>query len=575
MSRFVLACFRDPADPRLARLDDGGSAAIAARLTPDGLAARPTRTLRAPGVRLSVVNPGVGSLLRDDGDRGGACALGALRAADDAWHRTAAPSPDGSFALARFDANAVELLTDAAASRTVWYCLHDGALFASSSLRAMAMLLGDLVPDHAAAAWMLSAGALGPGRSWDRRVRSLPPDATLRLDRAAFALTVRERPVRFTPAALPLRDAERQLRSALEAAVGELALDREAWVLPLSGGYDSRGLLLLLRGGAPLHTVTWGLAASPRDPANDAYVAQQLAERFGTHHEYLTTDLDEAGVGDALGRFVALGEGRTDQVSGYLDGFAIWRHLAARGFHGFIRGDEGFGWEPAPDEVRARRGVGLATSDDLHDLGLLLADDGVRQAQRDDVAPLARRGEESVAAWRDRLYHSYRLPVVLGPLNEMKCAYLDASTPYLSRSVLELVRTFPDDARTLKRAFRGVVASLAPDQPPFASRSAIAAPRDLFARPRVQAYLRAHTDPTGELLAPLRSLLGATRLRARLRRVERGASVALDVVENLLRRRVYRRSEMVRHSVDPGLLAFRLYLIASAERMLRDDAAVL
>ncbi len=32
---------------------------------------------------------------------------------------------------------------------------------------------------------------------------------------------------------------------------------------------------------------------------------------------------------------------------------------------------------------------------------------------------------------------------------------------------------------------------------------------------------------------------------------------------------------MVRHSVDPGLLAFRLYLIASAERMLRDDAAVL
>jgi hypothetical protein len=121
---------------------------------------------------------------------------------------------------------------------------------------------------------MLSAGNLGPKNGWDVRLRSLPGDARLRLDRDAWQVTLRRTPVSYQPIEASDAAHERRLRTALEESFASTRFDHRRWLLPLSGGYDSRGVLMLLPSRLGLRTVTWGLrsALARRAPSGAASV---------------------------------------------------------------------------------------------------------------------------------------------------------------------------------------------------------------------------------------------------------------------------------------------------------------
>ena len=111
---------------------------------------------------------------------------------------------------------------------------------------------------------MLSSGSIGPGYSWDKRVRPLPPGGRALLDRDTWRLDVHEPAVELHTSLVGDPIHHERLREALRESLGSLEFDWSRWVLPLSGGFDSRLVLLWLTSTTltarrqPLWPVRWG-----------------------------------------------------------------------------------------------------------------------------------------------------------------------------------------------------------------------------------------------------------------------------------------------------------------------------
>ena len=311
----------------------------------------------ADGLGVAVVNPMTSVRFAD-----GAVCLGALYGDYEDWFVTGTPSPDGSYALCRHDDNVVEVLTDAVASRTLWYALTNEVFFVSTSQRALVSLLGDFELNRRAVAWMASAGCLGPEASWDRRLMRIPGDCRVTLDRRRWSLRVERRPVVFTPE--PGSEAEHleRLVQAIRQTFSHVDLPESQWPLPLSGGGDSRAaLLFLLDQGHVPRCITWGDEASAKTPGSDVAIAQAVAEALHVEDTFLPLGQASVGVAETFERFLVAGEGRVDHLGGYTDGLEMWRDLFEMGIAGIVRGDQAFGLWRVYSEIDARRTEGAVT----------------------------------------------------------------------------------------------------------------------------------------------------------------------------------------------------------------------
>ena len=280
-----------------------------------------------------------------------------------------------------------------------------------------------------------------------------------------------------TPAEL-----ERQLRLAITEAVGPLA-DAEGWMSPLSGGVDSRALLLFWRGALP-PTVTWGTESALRDDTSDAVVAARVAERLGTSNRYVVVEPTSIETDEVLRRFRDVCEGRIDHFGGYADGFAVFDSLHASGVRAIVRGDEAFGWSRSLSEEDLYRSLALSFGVRVRGLPpaleALVAD---RQ-----LPPRRSGGRASRSPAGDRLYAGVRAPTVLAALNACKAPWVDIANPFLHREVVEVVRRLPDRLRTDKALFKRIVGSMGIDVP-YARTATIATPRDVLSSPASRALL--------------------------------------------------------------------------------------
>jgi hypothetical protein len=438
------------------------------------------------GLILGVFNPADPTTVHD-------CSAyaGWLETDHESWWRIGAPAPSGSYALLRANATTVEAVADYAASRTIWIAQTDEIFVASTSQRAIPYFLGSFEPNPMAQAWMLSAGSLGPSAGWDRRAHPLGPDGMARLDRARWQLTVREPPVEFRADPAPDEVHAERLREALEATLGNLQLDHGRWILPLSGGFDSRAILLLMNNRQGLRTVTWGRKQALRQRGNDAYVAPRVAAAVGVEHRYYETDLSDEPVEKLLDRYLVAGDGRTDGFLAYMDGFRTWRAFFEAGVRGVIRGDHGFGPGPGPalaDHAEVLHFNGMTRWRDHSGVPMLAEFDLSRlddQAMPESFAPLA---SESPADWRDRLYQLYRIPAYHAGQSDLKAAYVEIASPLFTKGILGLTRSHPEHLRSGKKVFTDVVAPR--DVPiPYAIDSALVPTGDLLSTPAVRELL--------------------------------------------------------------------------------------
>jgi hypothetical protein len=549
---------------------------VAARLAPSHLEQHEPRFVEAPGFLAMLVNPSHHGVRVE---RGGIL-LGALMAGAGPWWQTRTAPPEGTYALLRYDEVTVELHTDMGATRTLWYVADGDRLLASTSQRALVALLGSLEVDEGAAAWLLAAGTLGPDLSWDSRLKRLPPDATLRLDRTSWRVSVEDRPVEFTPVVRSEHDHAELLREAIARSCAGLDVDMERWVLPLSGGADSRTILAFTAAaGRHPSCVTWATRASLRNPASDAVLARLLARRFGSGHRYLYLDAP-AHAATAVDTFIANSEGRTDEFAGYVDGCDVWRDLFAAGTAGVIRGDESFThYQPPADAASARRGCGGVMVDDhpaghvIHELGLA----GQVWPER-----MSQRPGESLLAHYHRLDQLCYFPSSLAPLNDLKGRYVEVANPLESHAVVRFTRTLPDELRLRGRAYMAIAARLAWPVP-FARFSATPGPSAFLSDPGVLGVVV--RELTSARMERVMSEEAAMRLLVALTTPAQGGPTPRNrVVAAMKAARVVVPARLGDLLVPPyrgpdrlpaSRLAFRAMLASRTVALLHQDAALL
>ena len=455
MSKVIYVCFKDPLRCNSEMEDKIGS--IARQITPDNIVPQPTRISRNKKLIYGIVNP-----TNTIAEESNGVFLGTPYGEHDHWWEPGNIIPDGSFSIFRSDEFRTEVITDVVGSRTIWY-YHDSELFiASSSQRAIIMILGSFNFNSDVIPWMLSTGALGPGFSWDSRIKMLPPNSSISVDYNSWSVSLKTNAIDFKAISISDTNHEDNLRNSLRKTFSSLNISLGKWVLPLSGGYDSRSILVLFNSIGQnlkkLGLVTWGLKRAIKEPGNDAYVAKKVADYFKVEHKYYHTDISTEPVSAIFNRYLVCGEGRIDHVSGYMDGFRIWKTLFEDDVQGIIRGDEGFGWVGVDSALDVRLKVGIATCEDFSNLSYFQTSDKSNKIPQF----LEIKDGETLETWRDRLYHEYRIPVILAALSDLKLSYIEVINPLLSREIIKQVRIMPDHLREDKTLFKKVVNSISP-----------------------------------------------------------------------------------------------------------------
>ena len=547
--------------------------ALNRNLAPDNIVPRAPSFACKDGAEAAIFNPNGATQLEGTSIR-----IGALLEHAPRWHEPGAPLPEGSYALLRTSADRVELAADAVASRTIWYVLTEDELIASTSQRAIITLLRDFKINRDALPWMLSSGTLGPERGWDVRLKRVRGGERLLLDRARWRLTRSGGPAAFNAAAAGDEAAfGAELSELVAAACRRLTVDPARWALPLSGGVDSRALLFHLRHRRGLETITWGRRDARHQEGNDAQIARALAATLGVANRYFPTDLSNEPRERLMQRFLTAGEGRVAEISGYLDGFAVWKTLFESGVEGIVRGDEAFGLSFVHSAAAARRRARFTLLTDFftpHEI----ASFGVPEQRV--PAELARGAHETLSTWRDRLYQQFRIPLGLAGLTDLKAAYVEVANPLLTRSVLDFVRRMPDGLRTEKRLWREIVRAQLPEVP-FADQPAVVQIEHFLTDPAVLTLMRDEMQSSGasDLFArPLRSKV-CVAIEAALRASPAPAHAKSRFALPLKRmipegiRAATRSWRAATADLNPLVFAFRSFLAARMNTLLQVDAA--
>lgn len=564
MSHFILVCGRGgrPAAEGLT----GRLEACAQLLWPPGTRPAATKIVSEGALSLAVAVPADGLPLH-----GASLCLGRFLDTPGEWWRPGTTPPDGTYALCRSSPDAVELVTDIAASRAVWYYHDDEVFLASSSQRPLIALLGGFELDPEAVTWMVASRSLGPRPSYDRRLKRAPLDGAVRLDRHSWALHVTARWSPYEADDLPDDEHARRLHDAIVETCSYLAPDAERWPLLLSGGYDSRALLVGMRqAGITPSCVTWGLESALRDESSDAAVARRLAASVAVPHEFFALDGKHDLAVAALEEFIVRSEGQVQDFTMYVDGFATWRTLADRGCIGVIRGDN-YPWAYLGEFISTRTVRHHCGADLLADYSPGHAVNRLGLTPQSWPSSLEQRPDEDLLRYRDRLQRTLYIPARVAPLNQIKASYTEIVNPLKARRIADVVMRLPERLR-LHPGVLARVLELHGPAVPFAKRPAATLPGVLEWPEMRQALAEGLSSDSAQRLYDGAAI--ADVISALLRPPEPATrSSATHRLRAMLPRKVKDMMlPVVGVRLDTRELALRMVIAARAVRLFEDDA---
>jgi len=535
------------------------------KINPDNIIATPTRVEISENIAFGISNP-TSSLSIEDYS----ILLGKMIDQKIDWLNSSYDLLDGSFAIFREKQDRLELISDITGSRTIWYYFNDKILIASTSQRAIIMLLGSFDLNKKVIPWILSTGGLGYLQSWDSRIKAIPADSIMSLDKESWSISIESNPIEFNPIKLSKEESKNRLKKSITDIFKSMDIDLDRWRLPLSGGYDSRGILAFIAQEQKdilpkLKTVTWGKKSALKDKKSDAYIAKRVAKHFDVPFKYYTTDLSSEPLEKVINRFLYLGEGRVDHISGYMDGFKIWKEFFEDGVEGLIRGDEGFGWIDVSSPLSVRLSIGCALCSDFSNLKKY------PEFNQEFPTPLQQREGESIYMWRDRLYHQYRLPTMLSSLTYLKLGYVEQVNPLLSREIFNIIRELPDEFRNNKLIFKEIVNDMVPID--VASKNAIASPKDILEGEEFLKLLELELQSsTAKDILPvefLDTILNNIRKKSNISIKEVIKSILPMGIKKVIKNQIKDNTPLSNQSYK--VLGFRVFIIVRMNKILQQD----
>lgn len=430
---------------------------IANIIPPDNITPNPARYIEKNGVIGCIINPVDSIRVKEQ-----SICLGAMMPETINWHIPKNEIPNGCFALFRSNDRFVEIASDFQATRTIWYIKTHEMFMASSSQRAIIMLLRSFHLDDNAVAWMLSSGTLGPCYSWDTRIKCLKPDSKILLDREKWEEKITEGEVVFNNKIENLNILKNQYLEVVKSNFKNMDIDAPKWFLPLTGGKDSRLMLSILNDiGKNLYCVTWGLKESLNMEGSDADIASKLAEYFNLNWKYYYTDYEgRENVDRILLRYINCSEGRLDNIEAFSDGFGVWKRLFNKGLEVGIGGTNGFGHKKSENSafhIRKRKRVTVLR--DYYNIPKNISEyynQGLENY-------LNKARSESYVQYYHRMHQQFFIPFADSALNEAKCSYLEVINPMESRNIISIMRTIPDKLSKEKIFPWEIVKSVAPE----------------------------------------------------------------------------------------------------------------
>lgn len=508
---------------------------------------------------------------------GNSLCLGQIFGDTKNWDKPYGSYPDGAFCIFRSDENNVEILSDVGGSRTIWHYKDEDVFIASNSQRAIVALIKNFKFNEKVISWVLSTGTLGPGFSWDSRISMLGINSSGMLDINKWEFYEKSEHVYFNEEKISEEQQEFLFTEKLDESFVETEFDFSKWILPLSGGLDSRAILFFLKKLKPdfqkLRTITWGVPGAINRKGNDAFIAKEIADTLKLSHEYYHLQAKNENINEILNRFLICGEGRVDALSGYTDGFYIWKVLFDKEIIGILRGDQTFGGRSVSSEKDALDGAGINFCSDYSNL----SDPELNLPSQLLPEYMNRQKNESLLSWKDRLVIEYRSPVFKAALNDLKLSYVEISTPLITKGIINRTLKMSDSQRLERSLFKKLInkISLPID---YATEVAIETPTDIFNSPQFLDHFKKQLvkDYSKQILPEafynklMKSLISFEQklggkpkkltLKDRIKKL-----VPIDIKKRLVKLKTDNSLNIMR-------LAFRAYIITRMVEILTEDS---
>ncbi|MCO6497393.1 MAG: hypothetical protein J5I50_06990 [Chitinophagaceae bacterium] len=394
----------------------------------------------------------------------------------------------------------INIGSDTTGDRVIWYYSDENWFLISNSQFFITRLIGNYEANEEAWTWMLSNGCLGPGHSWDKRIKAMPPEGSLTFSKTNWSVTEKQNLWRFKYRPSNRSEMYNRLQDVLFSVADQYDFPIDETILNLSGGHDSRAALYLLKKKHPgFHTATWGTSGSFLEEGTDAFIARQVSRAWGTHHKEFNVEL-QGDFETNLTKFLFNTEGRNDHFNSFMDGQKMWETIAGMGYKYAVRADQAFGWWPVRSELDVRILEGIAQLSDFKNIPPEVANSYSNSKVPDYIK---RYENENLEDYRDRLFVNYHLTFVVGPLQDIPLKYVEMANPLFHPEILKFIRTLPPKFRTNKNLYAQWVDTLLPNIP-YAKKTAIPLPFEILSSAKTKDFLNSFiNDPSS------RHLLGA------------------------------------------------------------------
>ncbi|MCF6217834.1 MAG: asparagine synthetase B family protein [Gammaproteobacteria bacterium] len=290
-----------------------------------------------------------------------------------------------------------------------------------------------------------------------------------------------------------------RLSTLLRQAVADRFTDVNNTIIPISGGYDSRGILGCIREltEEKIKTVSWG--TDEVTVGSDAYIGRMIAEKLNCQHFFL-----ERRPGQLISSFEEMQyvtDNLTDDPAIHSQELMIMKRIRSElGGLFMMRGDEcfGFGGEANNDDEALGR-VAINKLRRLSSLKGLLNPEELDSyimsydAVVDDI--VSKCPESDFLDRKDYYYFNQRLFNYLNRSSYYKMGVLELQNPWLDKRILDFIATVPRKYRLDKQLYKKTLETMFPDlySIPFASSSSLESWSDIFQRDvNLQKYLRHH-----------------------------------------------------------------------------------